>query len=283
MARGTALIRLALFGHPVSRSLSPRIHQLFAGQTGLAVEYTARESTPDTLSDQLAALAGEGGRGCNITVPLKNSACALAHRLSARARQSGAVNTLRLENGDEWFGDNTDGIGLIRDITRNLGKTLSGQRIALIGAGGAAAGILFDILISRPARVVMSNRTLDKAIHLAQRFANIGPVEVFSEGQLSKSGPFDLVLNATSMGHQGGLPAMTETMFAPGAVCYDLNYGTAHEVLDRWCVSRGIASHGGLGMLVEQAAESFQLWTGHAPETASVIDSLSTTASTARN
>lgn len=283
MARGAALIRLALFGQPVSRSLSPRIHQLFAHQTGLAVEYTARESTTDTFPGQLSGLAREGGRGCNITVPLKHSACALAHRLSARARQSGAVNTLRLENGDEWFGDNTDGSGLVRDITQNLSKPLSGQRIALIGAGGAAAGVLFDILMSRPARLVMSNRTPDRAINLARRFANIGPVEVASEGQLFESGPFDLVLNATSMGHHGGLPAMTETMFAPGAVCYDLNYGIAHEVLDRWCEARGITSHSGLGMLVEQAAESFQLWTGHAPQTASVIKSLSTPASTAGN
>jgi shikimate dehydrogenase len=269
-----SLIRLALFGSPVSRSLSPRIHGLFARQAGIDIEYRAIESTVQRLHVHLHELVAAGGRGCNVTVPLKRRACELVTRLSARARQAGAVNTVRFDGRDDWFGDNTDGCGLIRDILSNQGLTLEGRRLLIIGAGGAAAGILFDLLQQQPAQLVLANRTASRARDLAGRFAIVGPVQGAGFEDMERLAPFDLVINATSAGHAGDLPPLSGTLFAPGAACYDLNYGSAHTVLETWCASRAIACHNGLGMLVEQAAESFSLWTGHMPETAPVIEAL---------
>jgi shikimate dehydrogenase len=274
MAQESGLIRLALFGSPVARSLSPRIHHSFAQQTGLRIEYQAIDCKPAALAQHLRDLAADGGRGCNITVPLKHHACRLANRLSARARQSTAVNTLRFDSSEDWFGDNTDGSGLVRDLRTNLHIGLSGRRIAILGAGGAAAGILFDLLQQGPAQLVLANRTPERARELAQRYAVIGQVQASGLTDLPALAPFDLVINATSAGHQRSLPALSASWFAPQAICYDLNYGAAHTVLAEWCKSRNIACHSGLGMLVEQAAESFTLWTGQHPDTATVISEL---------
>lgn len=274
MAAGPDLIRLALFGNPVGRSQSPRIHALFAQQAGIEIEYRAIESSVGTLAGHLEALAGSGGRGCNITVPLKHRACELATALSARARQAGAVNTLRFDSPTAWFGDNTDGAGLIRDLCDNLGLAIGGQRVLLIGAGGAAAGVLPDLLQAQPAQLVLANRTPQRAEDLAQRMANAGAIQPAAFTDMSRMAPFDLVINATSAGHTGRLPPVTRDLFAPGACCYDLNYGPAHAVLADWCSERGILNHDGLGMLVEQAAESFGLWTGRRPATDAVIEEL---------
>jgi shikimate dehydrogenase len=275
MAERRKLIRLALFGRPVRHSLSPRIHGLFAQQVGIDLDYQAIESSARSLERDLQRLALAGGRGCNITVPLKHRACELATSLSARARQAQAVNTLRFDSHEDWFGDNTDGSGLICDLSDNLGVPVQGRRLLLIGAGGAAAGILFDLLQQQPVQLVLANRTAQRAEDLASRFSSIGSVQAASFGDMERLAPFDLVINATSAGHVGQLPPISEALFAPAAICYDLNYGRAHRVLAQWCAERGISHHDGLGMLVEQAAESFRLWTGRRPDTRPIIEELS--------
>jgi shikimate dehydrogenase len=269
-----ALIRLALFGSPVGHSLSPRIHAEFATQTGLEVEYTAIESSGDRLEQDLHSLARSGGRGCNITVPLKRRAYELASRTSERARRARAVNTLMLAESSDWEGDNTDGIGLIRDVRDNLQLTLSGRRLCIIGAGGAAAGILYALLQQAPASITLYNRTPARAAHLAGRHAGLGSLTHAQGHDPAKTGPFDLVINATAAGQRQQLPEISAAMFGAGAVCYDLNYGRAHRVLRDWCRDHGVACHDGLGMLVEQAAESFRIWTGHAPQSRPVIERL---------
>jgi shikimate dehydrogenase len=268
------LIRLALFGSPVARSLSPRIHQAFAAQAGWPVDYRAIDCSAEELEARLAQLAARGGRGCNITLPLKRRAWELAARLSERADRAGAVNTLCLEGDGAWYGDNTDGSGLVRDLLDNLGMALSGRDIAILGAGGAAAGILYDLLLQRPARLVLANRNPGRARALADRLCEAGEVTPVAATGLAELGPFDLVINATSAGHSGEVPNLSPSLFAGGAACYDLNYGSAHVVLGEWCAARNIRCHHGLGMLVEQAAESFRIWTGFAPRTGPVIRDL---------
>jgi shikimate dehydrogenase len=274
MAAEQRLIRLALFGSPVARSLSPRIHQAFAAQADLPVEYRAIDCSAEELEARLAQLASQGGRGCNITLPLKRRACELAARLSERAQRAGAVNTLCLENDGTWYGDNTDGSGLVRDLLDNVGIALSGRDILVLGAGGAAAGILYDLLLQRPARLVLANRSPGRAQALADRLRAAGEVTPVAAAGLAERGPFDLVINATSAGHSGDLPSLSPRLFAAGAACYDLNYGSAHAVLGDWCAARNITCHHWLGMLVEQAAESFRIWTGYAPRTGPVINDL---------
>jgi shikimate dehydrogenase len=269
-----ALIRLALFGSPVGRSLSPRIHAEFAAQAHLEVEYTAVESTAERLEQDLHRLARSGGRGCNITVPLKHRAFELASRTTERARRARAVNTLMLTGGPGWKGDNTDGVGLIRDVSDNLELRLSGQRICVLGAGGAAAGILYELLRQAPASITIYNRTVDRAAHLAELHAGLGRVSHAQGHDPSSTRPFDLVINATSAGQRQRLPGVSAAMFGPGAACYDLNYGRAHRALRDWCGDHGVPCHDGLGMLVEQAAESFRIWTGHAPQTRPVLERL---------
>lgn len=271
MAEGPGLIRLALFGSPVAHSLSPRIHPLFASEAGFEIEYRAIECAAGQLAGRLAEFRLQGGAGCNITVPLKIEARALATHLSESARRSGAVNTLLAEEGGCWFGDNTDGRGLLRDLRENLGLDPAGTSVAILGAGGATAGVLPDLCGCRPARLVLANRTLERATELASRQPTGCVIAVRSYMELEASGPFDLVINATSLGHDQRIPPLTKAIFAAGGRLYDLNYGRAHEPLARWCEANGVKCHGGLGMLVEQAAASFHLWTGYRPRTAAVI------------
>jgi shikimate dehydrogenase len=267
------LIRLAVFGQPVARSLSPRIHARFAEQFGLPVEYTAIETTPESFESRVRRLADAGGRGCNVTVPFKRQAWLLAAARSAAANRAEAANTLSFE-AQGWRADNTDGGGLVDALERHEGLRLPGLRIALLGAGGAAAGVLAALLDHSPAQVMIANRTREKALALADRHADLGAVDSCTPAELSASGPFDLVVNATSQGHGGSAPDLAAGLFAGEALCYDMNYGAAAKPLAARCGRIGVRYADGLSMLVGQAALAFEIWTGKRPETGPVLAEL---------
>ena len=278
MDKNASLTRLAVFGSPVRHSLSPRIHQLFAAQAGIPLDYDAIEVSADYLSREVQKLADNGGRGCNITLPLKQRAFTLANRASERATAAQAANTLIFKTPNRWFADNTDGPGLVQDLLANLAIKIRGQRLCVIGAGGAAAGILHDLLAQKPAGLTVFNRTVERARGLVDRFRalNDEAVTLCAAGldEMRAAASFDLVVNTASTGHFREAPVLSENLFAPHTICYDLSYGTAHEALNEWCRVREFRCHHGLGMLVEQAAESFFLWTGFRPDTAPVINAL---------
>ncbi len=263
--------RYTVFGHPIEHSKSPRIHAAFAAQTGQDLSYTTTLAPLDGFAAALSAFRAVGGRGANVTVPFKEEAYRLATRLAERARQAGAVNTLTLD-GSEIVGDNTDGIGLVRDLTENLQIDLAGKRILVLGAGGATRGILGPILAGQradgPARVFVANRTAAKAVQLAELFACAGGGFDTIPAQ-----PFDVVINATAASLAGAMPPLPAEVFAPGALAYDMMYGRATPFL-RFAEAHGARTADGLGMLVEQAAEAFWLWRGVRPATAPVLAAL---------
>ncbi|RPH99013.1 MAG: shikimate dehydrogenase [Lysobacterales bacterium] len=267
-------MRLAVFGSPVAHSLSPRIHGLFARQCGLQVDYRAIEASAATFAGLVRTLAEQGARGCNVTVPFKQAAWELAARSSEEATRARAANTLVFEPDGTWYADNTDGPGLVDDLAARPGCRLAGARICLLGAGGAAAGILGALLRVRPARVVIANRTLERARQLAERHADLGTLDTCSPVEIGARAPFELLINSTSAGHDGVAPALAPEWLAPSGLCYDLNYGSAAEPLRLACERLGIAYSDGLGMLVGQAARSFQLWTGQRPDAAAVLADL---------
>lgn len=271
MAEGPPVIRLAVFGRPVAHSLSPTIHRLFGEQCGITVDYRAIEAQPDTFASQVRDFAAAGARGCNVTVPFKGQAWALAHRCSNRAALAQAANTLDFRDGDGWFADNTDGQGLVDDLRGLPGADPAGRRVCLLGAGGAAAGILGALLEAGPARITIVNRTRRRAEELAARHAALGALECCEPSEAAAAAPFDLCINATSLGHAGEAPALPAAWLNPGALCYDLNYGPAADPLRRRCAASGIRYADGLGMLVGQAALSFELWTGRRPDRAAVL------------
>lgn len=265
------MIRLAVFGQPIAHSLSPDIHRSFAGQFELAIDYRAIEASPAEFPAKLRELQQAGGRGCNVTVPLKHLAFAAAHELSPAALQCQSVNTLVFRGENDWYGTTTDGDGLLNDLKRLQPHGLAGQRILLLGAGGAAAGVVAALLQQSPARLVIANRHAGKAVDLAQRFSEAGPVVGCGLEESAPEGPFDLLLNATSLGHQGEAAPLHAGWLTDRSFCYDLNYGKAAQPWQAVCVSRGLQFSDGLGMLVEQAALSFEIWTGFRPETFEVL------------
>jgi len=280
VAEGRRLIKLALFGAPVNHSKSPRIHAEFARQLGLDVSYEAIHTEAGQLRDALAAFEKAGGTGANITLPLKREAMELADRVSDAVRLAEAANVLVRDDAGRWTAHNTDGAGLVRDM-KEAGWVIAGQRIAILGAGGATAGILGALLAEKPRCVHVFNRTAAKAESLAQRHSTLGDVRGFGLDVLSApgtaeerclatngesaAGDYDLVINATSLGHQGEVPKALDTLLAGGARCQDLNYGVAAAPLAKWCTDRNISYREGLGMLMQQAVLSFELWTGHRP------------------
>ncbi len=278
MAEREELMRLAVFGMPVKHSLSPAIHRQFGQQCGIAIDYQAIETAAGNLGHSAAALAAAGGAGCNVTLPLKHEAFALAQECSAAAERAQAANTLLFRGRHDWLADNTDGRGLVRDLARCRprmhGRPLPGGRILIAGAGGAVAGILGDLLDQQPAAIVISNRDPGRAMELAQRFGPLGNVSACAADALAGEGGFDLVINATPLGHSGQVPDLPASLFDSGGSCYDLNYGRAAHPLREHCASRGIDYQDGLGMLVEQAAIAFALWTGSQPETQVVLEQL---------
>jgi shikimate dehydrogenase len=267
--------RYAVLGQPIAHSLSPRIHSLFAAQTGMTLRYEAIEVAAEELDEHLCGLHAQGYAGLNLTLPHKVLALALCETRSPRAQRAGAVNTLVRSTGHcGWHGENTDGIGLVRDLCHNLGLSLAGKRVLVLGAGGATRGILEPLLAEQPGELVVSNRNPWKPEQLTADFKALGAIRPATHLAL-KGDLFDLVLNATSAGHDGEAPRLPPGLLAPGAVAYDLNYGKAALPFLDWAAAQGAARRSdGLGMLVEQAAEAFLLWRGVRPETAPVLGQL---------
>lgn len=265
--------RYAVVGNPIAHSKSPLIHAEFARQTGQDMSYSALLAPLDGFAETVRAFRAEGGRGLNVTVPFKQEAWKLADRRTGRAEAAQAVNTLKFENG-AILGDNTDGAGLVRDIAENLGFAIQGKRILLMGAGGAARGVILPLLEKAPASLAIVNRTPEKAIELGAHFAGRGPVTACGYPELAGR-QFDLVVNATASSLQGELPPLPEGVFAPGALAYDMMYGKGLTPFLRFAQQHGAGNLAdGLGMLVEQAAEAFFLWRGVHPATRPVIELL---------
>ncbi len=266
--------RYAVFGHPIKHSKSPRIHRMFAEQTGQVLDYSAVEVPAEQFETAVAAFFGEGGKGLNCTVPLKELAWRYAEHKTERAQLSKAVNTLALQADGSILGDNTDGIGLVNDLTVNRGIALAGIRILILGAGGASRGIISPILEQLPQTLVIANRTADKAVKLAAEFQAKATITGCGFDAL-KNQQFDLILNATSASLSGQLPPLPAGLLAAGGNCYDLAYGNEPTAFVRWGQENHAAnSLDGLGMLVEQAAEAFFIWRGVRPETRPVIELL---------
>ncbi|ORU90080.1 MAG: shikimate dehydrogenase [Cycloclasticus sp. symbiont of Poecilosclerida sp. M] len=267
--------RYAVFGFPIGHSLSPMIHQHFAEQTQQSMSYEAIEVNADTFETNVTDFFKSGGKGINCTVPLKELAFKKADELSQRARFSGAVNTLKLLEGVRLYGDNTDGIGLLSDLQDNLGLSIKGKRILVLGAGGAARGIIGPLLEAKPSMLWLANRTLSKAQAMEAVFASIGNIKPVSFEQLYGE-QFDLVINATSASLSGAMPPLPRKLLAQGAVCYDLAYSKeGATVFTKWGVEQGAAlSVDGLGMLLGQAAHAFNLWRGVMPDTIGLKEKL---------
>lgn len=262
--------RYGVVGHPIAHSWSPFIHGLFARQTGQTLVYRLYNVPPEQFRAHVLEFAAQDGRGLNITLPHKQSAAALVHEATPRAQLARAVNTLSFENG-RILGDNTDGIGLIRDLRDNLGLTIAKRRVLIAGAGGAARGVLAPILEQQPVEVVVASRVAVRAEALVADFAALGSVRGCGLGDLSL-GSFDIVINATSAGLSGEVPPIPNDAISAATTCYDMAYAKTPTAFVRWARERGCArAVQGWGMLVEQAAESFNLWRGVRPHTAGVL------------
>ncbi|MFT6916027.1 MAG: shikimate dehydrogenase [Motiliproteus sp.] len=260
----------AVVGNPIQHSKSPEIHRLFARQCGQDLSYDSLEAPLEDFSQTVLTFFAKGGLGLNITVPFKEEAWSLAYHLTPRARLAGAVNTLYIDPAGQLCGDTTDGAGLIEDLIHNHLGRIEGQRVLVLGAGGAVRGVLEPLLQKRPQRVLVANRTVAKAQELAQVFTALGAIS--GCGFEAIEGTFDLIINGTSASLQGELPPLPAGVLAPGGWCYDLMYGAEPTPFMNWAEQQGAAKTlDGLGMLVEQAAESFQLWRGVRPETSAII------------
>jgi len=266
--------RYAVLGCPISHSKSPIIHQQFAKQTKQALSYEAIEVKPDAFNAALDDFFQAGGKGVNCTVPLKELAFEKVAKLTERAQFSGAVNTIKLMDDGTLLGDNTDGVGLLTDLCVNLGLSLTGKRILVLGAGGAARGILGPLLGEKPSALFLANRTASKAQAMETLFASVGHIIPISYEALADH-QFDLIINATSASLSDTLPAIKTGLLAANGVCYDLAYSEQPTAFVRWGLDEGARlSVDGRGMLVEQAAHAFKLWRGVMPDTAPVLKSL---------
>ena len=265
----------AVIGNPVAHSLSPRIHALFATQTRQALSYEALLAPIDDFAGTVNKFRARGGMGLNVTLPFKLEAWAFVHQRSARAERAGAVNTVLFRADNTTFGDNTDGVGLLRDLRQNHGVVINTRNVLILGAGGAVRGILEQLLTAGPARVIIANRTLSRAVDLCNAFQDLGRVEACGFDDLGGE-HFELIINGTSAGISGHIPPIPDKLLSPDGCCYDLFYAKAPTAFVRWGQRHGAAKAlDGLGMLVEQAAESFFLWRNIRPDTRPVIDTLS--------
>ena len=268
-----AVDQYGVFGHPVGHSLSPFIHGVFARDTAQQMSYRAYDVTPEEFTGRVQQFFADGGRGLNITLPHKIAAVEVAQELTARAAHAAAVNTLAWQE-DGLLGDNTDGVGLVHDLCDNLGLIVTQRRLLILGAGGATRGVLAPLLGLEPAIVVIANRTPERAEALAAAFADLGVTQGVGFAYVGDT-PFDLIINATSASLSGDIPPIPPGAIGRQTVCYDLAYGRSAMAFVRWAKEAGCATAvQGLGMLVEQAAESFRLWRGVRPQTAPVIAAL---------
>lgn len=266
--------KYAVIGNPIHHSKSPLIHAEFARQTGENIEYTAIEVPLDGLQNSLQQLRDVLKlKGVNVTVPFKEQVWAITNQKSARAELAGAVNTVVFNSDGSLFGDNTDGVGLCRDLTVNHQVELAGKRILLLGAGGASRGVIAPLLEYQPANLFIANRTAEKACHLAELFAELG--HVHGGGFDHIDGEFDVVINATAASLQGEVPPLPDSVLASGACCYDMMYSDSDTAFTQWAkVHNAAKTIDGLGMLVEQAAEAFFIWRDVRPQTTAVISML---------
>jgi len=269
----TNIDRYAVIGNPISHSKSPSIHAEFAKQTNETISYTAELVEIGEVKSFIERFSQNNGKGLNVTVPFKQDAFQLATKLSDRAQRAGAVNTLQLE-GDTVFGDTTDGIGLLNDLTKNHQQILKNKNILIVGAGGAVRGVLEPLLLEAPSRLVIANRTVEKADQLAHDFSSFGNISACGFNDLSNK-KFDIIINGTSASLSGDLPPLPDNIFTENACAYDMMYAAEPTPFMQWATQQG-ATHcyDGLGMLVEQAAESFYIWRKKRPETQGVINKL---------
>jgi len=268
------LDRYAVFGNPIAHSKSPQIHQQFARQCGQSLSYSAELAEIGQFEQAIRQFIESGGKGMNVTVPFKEDAWQLADSRSERAQRAGAVNTLMLKPDGSLYGDTTDGAGLVNDLRKNHAITIADRDILIIGAGGAVRGILEEILIQQPASLVIANRTKAKAVQLAADFTTLGNISGCGLDEIGERN-FDIVINGTSASLQGDLPPLPGTIFKPAACSYDMMYAAQPTPFMTWSAENGAEQvFDGLGMLVEQAAESFYIWRGIKPETAEVVTAI---------
>jgi shikimate dehydrogenase len=266
--------RYAVIGHPVAHSRSPFIHARFAAQTGQALEYGTIDAKPEEFEITVRRFFDEGGKGLNVTVPHKEVAFKLSSELTPRAQLARAVNTLAIASNGGLLGDNTDGAGLARDLLNNHRVSIAGRRVLLLGAGGAARGALAPLLGLRPSNMTIVNRNVMRARELVEQFSSMGKLTAIGYHELGDE-PFDLVINATAASLAGELPSLPPGVVNTRSICYDMAYAREDTPFVRWAHQRGVArALMGLGMLVEQAAESFYLWRSVRPDTASVLAAL---------
>jgi shikimate dehydrogenase len=266
--------KYAVFGNPVKHSKSPAIHAAFAKQCEQAMRYRAVRVETDSFAEAASRFFADGGSGLNVTVPFKQEAYELADETSGRAGRARAVNTLILQADGRIQGENTDGIGLIRDMIANLGWTIHGLRVLVLGAGGAVRGVLEPLLREHPKELLVVNRTPERALQLASEFTDLGPIQGGGY-DLIGARQFDLVINGTSGGLTGEMPDLPSSILTERSCCYDMVYGAEPTVFMRWAAHHAAwAVADGLGMLVEQAAESFFLWRHVRPETGPVISQI---------
>jgi shikimate dehydrogenase len=260
--------RYAVIGNPIEHSKSPQVHALFAQQTGQTMHYERLLAPIDRFAESVHEFIAQGGRGANVTVPFKLEAFALAQALTPRAQAAGAVNTLSF-SAEGIKGDNTDGMGLVRDITRNAGVPLRARSVLLLGAGGAARGVILPLIEAHIAGLVIANRTQSRAMELSKQFSHSDvPVSSAAFEQLDQ--PFDVIINATSASLDAALPPLPDGVFGPQTLAYDMMYGAQPTIFMQHAVGHGAKVRDGLGMLIEQAAESFFVWRGVRPDTAPV-------------
>jgi shikimate dehydrogenase len=259
--------RYTVIGQPIAHSLSPVVHQLFGELTQRKIHYTRTESTPEAFADVVIQWQQSGARGCSVTSPFKELAVGVCDRLSTTAVRAGSVNTIHMHRDGSRVGHNTDGLGLVADIQSNLRRPLESMRILLLGAGGAARGVMAPLLARSPALLHVANRTASKGEKLATLFEDLGPVSGGGFDKLAGMETFDIVINATTVSMNGSMPSLPDDIISYQSLVYDMTYGNRDTAFMSWGKARGASVSNGRGMLVEQAAESFLIWEGVRPKT----------------